>query len=146
MTSYTDLAEELFQLKTMEYEKGSKKRMDYASTGENGVLYQLYQSKDKRILAGDLARSMGLTSGRIANILKQLENKQYVVRVSGKNDRRQVNVTLTDKGKEHIEKVYRQNISDLKNQLEFLGEKDAEDYIRILRKLQHEEDHGTQGE
>ena len=133
--AHTELAQELFRLRTLEYEKGSETKIAYASTGENGVLYRLYISDSDRMLAGDLARSMGLTSGRIANILKQLEAKSYVVRSTGASDRRKVYVALTDAGRAHIEEVYDGNLRDIEKCLDKLGEEDAKEYIRILGKL-----------
>ena len=136
--TYTELAQELFRLRTLEYEKGSDAKIAYASTGENGVLYRLYISETGEALAGDLARGMGLTSGRIANILKQLESKNYVVRSSGEKDRRKVYVALTGEGRAHIEEVYQGNLRDIETYLEKLGEEDAKEYIRILGRLLEE--------
>ena len=136
--TYTELAQELFRLRTLEYEKGSDAKIAYASTGENGVLYRLYISETGEALAGDLARGMGLTSGRIANILKQLESKNYVVRSSGEKDRRKVYVALTEEGRTHIEDVYQGNLRDIETYLEKLGEEDAKEYIRILGRLLEE--------
>lgn len=139
--AFTELAKELFRLRTLEYEKGAETKIDYASTGENGVLYRLYMNEttdageEAGTLAGELARSMGLTSGRIANILKQLETKGYVVRSSGTSDRRRVYVELTEAGRTHIEEVYQGNLRDIERHLEKLGEEDAREYIRILGRL-----------
>ena len=136
--SYNELAEELFMLRTAEYEKGAGAKLEYVSTGENGVLYRLYAGGEESVLAGELARSMGLTSGRIANILKQLEAKDYVVRAAGTTDRRKVYVTLTESGRAFIEQAYADNIREIADRLSKLTEEEAAEYIRILGKLQED--------
>ena len=133
--TFTEKAEEVFALKTRQYELGIGRESDFASTGEDGVLYRLLIGDAEGTLAGDLARSMGLTSGRIANILKQLEAKGYVARSTGQSDRRQVNVQLTEEGRSHIRDAYDDNIRVIEENLRLLGEADANEYIRILGRI-----------
>lgn len=133
--TFKEMAEDVFALKTRQYELGIGREADFASTGEDGVLYRLFIGREEGELAGDLARSMGLTSGRIANILKQLESKGYVKRTTGKSDRRQVNVRLTEQGRSHIQDVYEDNIRLIEENLRLLGKDDAGTYIRILGRI-----------
>ena len=49
-----------------------------------------------------LRRSMGVSSARIAALLKHLEQKGWISRSADKHDERRVNVSLTDAGRELI--------------------------------------------
>src|SRR5262245_28008354 len=54
--------------------------------------------------AGDIARSSGLNPASITAMLDQLEKKQIVARARSEQDRRVVEVTLTDEGWRLLEK------------------------------------------
>ena len=128
------LGEELFLLR-FDNEGTFVRKLDTTVTsGEDGVLLWLYmQGRDA--LAGELARAMGLTSGRIANILKKLDEKGYVTRTTGTTDKRKVNITLTQAGRERIEQQKQKEIERYNAVLEKLGEEDAAEYIRITKKI-----------
>lgn len=66
--------------------------------GEDGVLLFMLQEEDN-LLSGDLVTKTGLTSGRIANILKKLEQKKLIIRINDTEDKRKVHVHLTEAGK-----------------------------------------------
>ena len=93
-------------------------------------------------MAGDLADALNLTSGRIANILRQLERKNYVMRTNGRVDRRKVYVALTPEGKRHTEEVYQAILAKYQNLIDAIGEDEAKEYLRlnklILDKLSQE--------
>lgn len=59
--------------------------------------------------SGELADSMDLTSGRIANILKSLEKKDMIVREKAPGDKRYVIARLTDKGRDKIRIIDEEN-------------------------------------
>lgn len=59
--------------------------------------------------SGELADSMDLTSGRIANILKSLEKKDLIFREKASGDKRYVIAGLTDKGRDKIRKIDEEN-------------------------------------
>ncbi|MCD8019874.1 MAG: MarR family transcriptional regulator [Clostridiales bacterium] len=102
--------------------------------GEERVLLYLWRGKDG-VLSGELAKELGLTTGRTANILKALERKKYISRNSRLKDRRKVSVFLTEKGKCYIERVYQKICSDHLEIFEYLGEKDSEELVRICKRL-----------
>ena len=65
--------------------------------GESGVLLYLYHV-GRPMFPGELTEKLGLTTGRIANILKVLERSGQVVRTPDPLDKRRVQVALTPKG------------------------------------------------
>ena len=105
-----------------------------SASGEYSILYSLY-SGNQDLSAGDLAESMGLSSGRTANLLKALEKKGYISRSRDASDARRILVSLTQKGREFVCKLFHQTQEIYGSLVEALGEKDTLDFIRITEKL-----------
>ena len=101
-----------------------------ASQGEDGILSCLHAA-GRELLSGELVARTGLTTGRIANILGQLEHKQMIERVQDGNDRRCVHVRLTQAGLKRAEALSAQSVSTIAKLFEHLGEKDSRELMRL---------------
>ena len=99
--------------------------------GEDGIIICLMVSGGE-MLPGELAEKTGLTSGRIANILKQLEKKRLVERNQDHGDRRKVNVHLTAEGQKLGEEMMAQSVGNIRKLLEYLGDDDASELERLI--------------
>lgn len=122
------------------FAKNSEQKDIYGITkGEIGIM--IYISKHNNFTnPGELIERFGVCSGRIGNALKNLENKGMIKRNSNDKDKRKTNVFLTEKGLE-ISKMMIEDIN--KKMLEFynrLGENDAKELIRILKKINNEKE------
>lgn len=106
---------------------------DYAQ-GKALVLLELYDS-DSAYSPSDLAEALDLSSGRIANILKSLEESGYVVREKDHDDARRVHVALTEKGEARAIEIYDAQVVSCGNVLCALGEEDARELVRIMRRI-----------
>lgn len=82
-----------------------------------------------------LSRSMGVSSARIAALLKHLEQKGLVLRRTDEHDERRVIVSLTDAGRKLINERRREAIERVAAALRSLGEEDALEYIRLQQKM-----------
>ena len=102
-----------------------------ATRGEEAALFWL-SKLDGPVSAGDLAEKLGITSGRIANILSSLDRKKYIERHRSSRDRRQINVSLTKTGEDYISKVYSGSKTRHIELLEKMGDEDATDFIRLM--------------
>ena len=102
-----------------------------AAQGEDAVILCLYLT-NRPMFAGEFLEKLGLTTGRIANILKRLEEKSLVTRISDREDRRRVSVSLTEAGRQQAERQYLQSVQNHRELLAYLGEADAQELIRIL--------------
>jgi len=102
--------------------------------GETGVLTLLFR-RTGPMLAGDLARTLGLTTGRMASILKGLEGKGLVHRVAVPGDKRRVSVSLTPEGIQWAQNAYERVLMRVSRLLEQLGEADAQDLLRLIEKI-----------
>ena len=127
--------EKLYELRFNYAGKAAKVWSRFATGGEEGLLLSLYEQKDEEVLAGNLAQKLGLTSGRIANILKQLEKKEMVQRREGQDDKRKVYVSLTEAGRAYIKDVRSQEIEQYNQVMNSLGEEDAERFMECLEKI-----------
>ena len=129
-----ELAREMLEMNLSFSKQISQVASFLAATGEYGVLYCLYL-EGRAFSAGELAERMGLTPGRIANVLKALEKKGFVCREQDPEDRRRIHVTLTETGGQYIgslcaeaDKVYRALV-------ESIGQTDTREFIRITKKI-----------
>jgi len=113
---------------------GQQKKFDESMRGEGFVL--LYISKQGgSVLPGDISGTMHISSARIAAALNSLENKELVTRRIDRNDRRRILVDLTPEGEKLVEGRSRMVIDRTRQMLEALGERDAEEFVRILEKI-----------
>ena len=101
--------------------------------GEDSVLLYLRRQSGE-VLSGDLSIHLGLTSGRVANILRVLEHKKLVRRTQGDKDRRQVHVCLTEAGRREAGECWANLLENHRAMLEYLGD-DAEEAVRIFGRL-----------
>ena len=104
------------------------------SMGEERVLTYLYNVQDNA-LPGQLTEELQLSTGRIANILKQLEKKEYIERQRGDQDKRSVIVSLTEKGRQFAAQKYQENVQSHRMMIELLGEEDTKEFLRIFEKV-----------
>lgn len=85
--------------------------------------------------SSDISNAMGATSARIAAALNSLEKKGLILRRIDAEDRRRILIDLTDAGREHVHKQNQMMMNFVTNMLKYLGEDDAKEYIRIMKKL-----------
>ena len=102
--------------------------------GENGVLLYLYHVGHP-LFPGDLTGKIGLTTGRIANILKVLERSGYVVRRPDAVDKRRVLVALTPAGEEAAARRNEEAISYHSKLLSRLEPNEARIFLDVLKRI-----------
>ena len=128
-----DLADKMIQMRFFASEELVSFPGSLPNRGEERVLLFLYK-QTRHVMVGDLTEAFGLSTGRMANILKQLEEKKLIMRTQQKDDKRKFEVTLTKKGLKHSEKL----LEDLQEKhrmfLKQMGKKDAEELLRLLEK------------
>ena len=105
----------------------------FSNSGEGRLLIYLLQDKTN-VLIGEMTRDLNLSTGRAANLLRQLETKRYIQRIQCSDDRRKYTVSLTEEGRKKAESIYRGIQVYDRSLLEKLGEEDAGSLVRILEK------------
>ena len=97
----------------------------FVTEGEDCVLLFLGSGPAQGMLSGDIMGGTGLTTGRIANILRQLEAKGFVTRVQDVEDRRKVHVSLTETGRQECRRVCEALKARTKDLSDYLGNEDT---------------------
>lgn len=110
-----------------------KLHLDKVSKGECSILRMLCEN-DGQMMSGDIAKAACISTARVANMIKVAEEKGLVKRQSVDGDRRRTMVVLTELGKETSEKIFLEAIDNFSKYLEYIGEEDTENLIRIFNK------------
>lgn len=79
-----------------------------------------------------LAPMLGVTPGTVTNLTDRLNNKGYVVRERGEEDRRVVQIMPTEEGLELVDKINEDRIAMLDKVFQSLDEKTIDDLVRLL--------------
>lgn len=118
----TDSKKTTFNEKVSEFSKGQMYMLLYLQ--KNGVLFP-----------NELKEEMCVGSGRIGNLLKGLENKGVIYRLKNKDDGRKVEVRLTKKGQDLVNKKREEGKRRLVYIIENLGEEKADTFLDILEEI-----------
>jgi DNA-binding MarR family transcriptional regulator len=104
--------------------------------GEYKLLLRLATTtEDNRMSAGDLSRSLMLSSGAMTNRLDQLEKAELIRRLRDPKDRRGVQVELTAKGKAAIDAAVTEQAAKEIDVLSVLSARELSSLNGLLRKV-----------
>ena len=129
---YTALAHELIW--ALAFRKLPTESTRRLSSGEQGILNYLNFVRDG-VMAGELSREIGITTGRTAIALKNLESKGLIRRQISEEDRRCVQVCITPAGQSAAEAMRAKVLDATVYVLTALGEQDAREYVRIVKRI-----------
>lgn len=131
---YTDLAAQLLSVQAELLQVPASQQLSRMRHGELFVLNYLY-THEAVIHPKELSEKMSVSTARIASLLNHMEEKGLILRCDDPGDNRQVVVRLTEAGKQEISDIRAGVISRVSAMLESLGLEDAEEYIRIQKKI-----------
>ena len=104
--------------------------------GEYKLLLRLVtRTSDNRMSAGELSRSLMLSSGAMTNRLDRLEKAELVRRVPDPKDRRGVHVELTSKGRATIDAAVTEQAAKEIDNLSVLTPRELTSLNQLLRKV-----------
>lgn len=125
------MEEELIKLlNRMKYSTFKRDNIDMT---KKYIIYLL--SKNKSINPKDVMEKISIKPQALANLLTNLENQGYIYRKINKNDKRKMDITITQKGVELKETCYKEEIKKMKDLIEFLGEEDSKKLIYLLERV-----------
>lgn len=131
---YEKIAQEYMATIYQMSQRNSQKQINDSMYGENFVLFFIFEHSS-RVSPSDISKAMGITSARIAAILNSLEKKDLISRRIDPDDRRRILIEITEEGKTQVAQQ-RQEITKMTTaMLEYLGEEDALELVRIMKKL-----------
>lgn len=111
------------------------KGVDKITVMHGWIIGYLFENKDKDVFQKDIESKFAISRSTVTNILKLMEKKGYIRRISVESDARLKKLILTDKGAE-INSVLRQTIAD--NETRFnsvLTDEERKMFIYLVRKL-----------
>lgn len=143
--SHEDLLKEI--IKTFEGMNKSKAFLESLQSvkGEKVLLIYLFESKGLST-PSELAQRLNVSAARIAAILKTLEGKSLIERITDEADKRRVTVRLTESGTQLVEGIRTHALSRALEILEKLGEEDSLEFVRIIKKIMEYEEMRTVGD
>lgn len=104
--------------------------------GEYKLMLRLVtRTEDNRMSAGELSKSLMLSSGAMTNRLDQLEKSELVRRVRDPKDRRGVQVELTEKGRTTIDAAVTEQAAKEIDVLSALSPRELTNLNALLRKV-----------
>ncbi len=128
------MAAELLRLRAEQLKSGVWRQTARLTQGELLALYYL-QGHDGEAHPRELSRDLSVSTARIAAMLRDMEEKGWVVRREDASDSRHTLVILTGAGREETSLRREQTLSALAGALEKLGPEDSAELIRILNRM-----------
>ena len=113
--------------------------------GENGVLLYLYHNAHP-MFAGELTEKLGLTSGRVANILRTLEKSDMITRAQYGRDKRRVLVALTPGGEAEAARQNREAVALQARLMSRMTPEESEQFIMLVERMVEVIDEDVRGE
>ena len=132
MTEKEKLPEELYGVLADLLNRKSNIAILDSIRGEYGVLNCLCDTEYGES-AGELCKKLHVVPGRMADILKRLEEKELIVRSRDETDRRVVKARITDKGRQVSNERREEIRKEYKGLFALLGENDVKELIRLLK-------------
>lgn len=94
-----------------------------------------HSGEGEEVLPGELSTAFSLSTARITAMLNSMEKKGLVSREISQKDRRKINVSLTQEGRQLFEERHRCGIALITSFLDELGERDVREINRILDRI-----------
>lgn len=100
---------------------------------EFAVLELLYHKGDQPLQ--QIGGKILLASGSITYVVDKLEQKEYLIRVACKNDRRVTFAQITENGKKFIERIFPEHEQRIDHIMNALTAEEKETMIELVKKI-----------
>jgi len=88
--------------------------------------------KGKTLRVSDISLMLRVSSPTVTQHLNNLEDQGYVLRTQSKEDKRSVQITLTDKGTEALRSHFVRLEGDFVEFIEYIGQDSSEEMVNLL--------------
>lgn len=102
--------------------------------GETAALWFLRSCEDQSVTPSQISENLQVSRARAANILRSLRSKGYVCMDISTDDRRKMDVRLTESGKKFLDDKYAFLLKYFDLYVDVLGENDILELTRLLKK------------
>ena len=131
---YVQLAKELFQCLVNSKKAPANRGVDDISRGEMAVLSYLVVEHNGAT-ASEISERFEIMASRVTAIVNGLLRKGFIEKINDAQDKRKSYIYYTEEGKDFSQSKYEEAINDLEGLLRFLGEEDAKEHVRIMKKV-----------
>lgn len=116
--------DEIMRLAERVHSSDAFRSMGEANAGIGGTLRLLAEARKTGsvVTAGDIAERLGVTTARVAALLKRLESKGFIERHRSEADARVTEVVLTDEGEARVHAFYKELRTQVAMLIDELGE------------------------
>lgn len=132
--TFAEEAEREFIRLVVQNRHGAFSRIEESNKGAKMVI-KVLDRLDEPANPKQLAESLNLSSARIAVVLGNLEKRGLVVRTMDADDRRRINVSLTDSGKKMAKAEKKKMRNKIIQIFELMGEEDTKKFIELTTKF-----------
>jgi DNA-binding MarR family transcriptional regulator len=102
---------------------------------ENLVLFIIHDMAiDGKVSLSILRDKIKLAPSTVTPIINSLEKKELIVRNIDREDRRNIYLNLSEKGTEYTKKAYDSLVKRVSNFINYMGEDDANELVRLVSK------------
>lgn len=129
-----NIGEELYNVLAQVLNRPGNRKFFDCIRGEYGVLSYL-ASNENPVNAGTLKEKLHVVPGRMTDILTVLENKGFITRQKSDEDKRIVNVYITDSGREEALRTREIIHKDYEGLFKVLSYEDTKELVRLLKIL-----------
>lgn len=121
------LAEEFIQSRPTKFPE----EINATNAGIGLVMKLLRTSAEGKLTAGDISVAMGVSTARVAVLLKKMEKKDLIVKTGDENDARVTVVSLSETGLKTINEARRDAIDRVSMVIDKLGEDKIRSFIDL---------------
>jgi len=105
-----------------------------SAKGEDGVILWL-SLREQDTYPTDITQHFRLTSGRVANILKRMEEKHWILRCPDQTDQRRSSISLTEDGRAYAERYYEEMVRQHLAVVEVIGERESIQLVELMKHM-----------
>lgn len=133
MTFAEDAEHELTQM-MVKNRHGAFSKIEKSSKGAN-IVIKVLDRLEEPTNPKYLAEALNLSTARIAAVLGNLEKRGLILRTMDPDDRRRINVSLTESGKKIAKAEKREMRNKVVRVFEMMGEEDTRKYLELTAKF-----------
>ncbi len=135
-----DFVEEVFSISKGFWAAHARARTRHDSeiTETEFLALDLLVKSDSAMTVGDLQRQIGVLPAQMSRVIRALERKGEKPLIACKinqQDKRKIDVTLTDAGRKAYQDYRRLKLGNIERMLTGLSTEDREELVRLLRKV-----------
>ncbi|MFM1652913.1 MarR family winged helix-turn-helix transcriptional regulator [Brevibacillus sp. B_LB10_24] len=118
----------------MIYNKGAKKIDEYNLTVQQENM-MLFIMRNQRITANEIALKFSISKSAVSQVLAKLEERDFIVRESNPNNRREALITLGEEGKKFADLIDKADEDFVQKYCSRIGIEDLKQVVDTMKKI-----------